>query len=111
MPCLARFTPEDRFCDPRRLTLADLEARFPVKVSGDVDRITGQREQGTPVKFRDGPAAVTDVIGDLIPNRRHFTLSAIVSATRSSRSGLFLREGDSDGGIGSQKTYRAPGTR
>lgn len=38
------------------------------------------RIQGTPVKFRDGPAAVIDVTGDFLRQKLHY-LSAIVEKT------------------------------
>ena len=67
------------------------------------------RIQGTPVKFRDGPAAVIDVTGNFLRQKLHY-LSAIVEKTlcRVLRQKLLTRR-QCDGHIGSQKTYHLPG--
>jgi hypothetical protein len=44
---------------------------------GDVGSRFDPHEQGTPVKFRDGPAAVTNVRDRKNFSHRHFNLLAI----------------------------------
>jgi hypothetical protein len=55
--------------------------------------------QGTPVKFRDGPAAVIDVMGNFLRQMLHY-LSAIVEK-------LLTRDAaESDSREGMQRTHR-----
>jgi len=55
--------------------------------------------QGTPVKFRDGPAAVIDVMGNFLRQMLHY-LSAIVEKL------LTPDASESDSREGMQRTHR-----
>ena len=77
-------------------------------VCGDVFARVQTHVQGTPVKLRDGPAAVIDVMESCFHQMLHF-LYAIVGSLRRVTRPRGADEKACNGHIGSQKTYHLPG--